>query len=82
MKLSKYGNSVATVAQVSTAIACSICFIFLMKDVWKKYEMGSVTTVISKRDTFIQMKKLPCVSFCPFKAFKSKGFPFTDGNSV
>jgi hypothetical protein len=61
-----------------TYIGCFGLFVYLMKDIWLKYNMKITTIGIRNRIYNEQEKLLPCFTIHSFTAFKKRGFYFTD----
>ena len=62
--------------KIFSFLLCFGLFLFLMVEVWKKYYDG-MTNMGSRFDDQAGAKKnLPCITFCPFSAFKKRGLFF------
>ena len=53
---------------------CFSFFIYLMNDVWDKFSNKFTSTGMRLNEKEFEEKYLPCITVCPWKAFKNKGF--------
>lgn len=66
--------------QLVALLLCIALFIVLMIDIWCKYTEGMTTVGIRFYGVDKQEKKLPCLTFCPWMAFKAGGFYFKNSD--
>ena len=59
-------------------IICTGLFIFLMKEVWKKYQDKTTITSIEQRIEPNKAKVLPCLTVHAHSSFKERGFYYTE----
>ena len=62
--------------QVASLLICIALFIALMVDIAYKYALEMTTVGIRLSGVDKQEKNLPCLTFCPWMAFKERGFHF------
>ena len=61
------------IVKLTALVLCIGLFLLLMSGIWAKF-ISEETTVIAKLDIEAVEEKLPpCVTVCPFKAFKRPG---------
>ena len=49
-----------------------------MLDVWDKFSKKITSTGVIKQEKNVLEKPLPCLTICPWKAFRVRGFHFTN----
>jgi hypothetical protein len=49
-----------------------------MLDVWDKYDKKKTSTGVVNSEENTENKALPCLTICPWKAFRNRGFYFTN----
>ena len=57
-------------------IGCFYLFVYLMKDIWEKFNAKRTTIAVRYRRK--ESDLLPCFTVHSFSAFKSKGFYYTE----
>ena len=58
-------------------LICFALFIVLMLDVWDKFSKKLTNMGVAFQENDVQDKELPCVTICPWPAFRSRNFSFT-----
>ena len=70
-----------TLYQLVKLIALALCvalFLLLMSGIWDKFISEETTRSIKLEIQEIEEKTPPCVTFCPYSAFKRPGmFPYS-----
>ena len=58
-------------------LVCFVLFIVLMLDVWDKFskKMTNMGVVFQEKD--VELKELPCLTICPWPAFRERNFSFS-----
>ena len=75
-------KNICGILKVFSFLICFGLFLFLMVEVWQKYYDG-MTNMGSRFDDQEGAKKnLPCITFCPFSAFKKRGLFFKHDDFV
>ena len=54
-------------------IFCSVFSVVLTVDVWNKFTSGFTATGVRFQDSNVDRKLLPCLTVCPWAAFKKQG---------
>jgi hypothetical protein len=57
-------------------IICSALFLYMMIDVWDKYDNKMTSMGIRFKGENIKEKQLPCITACPWNAFRKRGLYF------
>ena len=57
-------------------VVCFGLFVFLMLDVWVKFNTEMTTMGVRFEDQKEEHKFLPCLTFCPLNGFKSRQFNY------
>ena len=71
----RYRSKITTYTFVFLAfLFCFAFFIVLMIDVWDKFSHKSTTTRMRFIEFSDSLKLLPCMTVCPWSAFKNPGF--------
>jgi len=76
LKIRNAPKLVKTIYKTICATLCIFLFLFLMKKVIEKYYEATTTTGIKFRNE--ELLQLPCITFCPIKAFKQRGLYFEE----
>jgi hypothetical protein len=74
MKIKKY----VFFAEMASSLVCVAIFLYLMIGVVEKFNKKITTTGIRIKQEESIVKHLPCITFCPAKAFRTRGLFFTD----
>ena len=59
-------------------IGCTILFVLIMSDAWKKYTEKTTSTSSRYSSESVESKSLPCFTLQIVSAFKTRGFYYTD----
>ena len=57
-------------------IICSALFLYMMIDVWDKYDKKMTSMGTRFKEENNQEKHLPCITVCPWNAFRKRGLYF------
>ena len=63
-------------------IICSALFLYMMIDVWDKYDNKMTSMGIRFKGENIKEKQLPCITACPWNAFRKRGFFFEQDDFI
>ena len=64
------------------SLLCCGLFIYFSLDVWNKFSHQFTTTGIRFVDQGLSAKQLPCITLCPWAAFKKKSFNYNINNFI
>ena len=64
------------------SLLCCGLFIYFSLDVWNKFSHQFTTTGIRFVDQELSAKQLPCITLCPWAAFKKKAFNYNITNFI
>jgi hypothetical protein len=73
-KIKKY----VFIAKIVSSLVCVALFLYLMIGVAEKFNKKMTTTGIRIKKEELTDKHLPCITFCPAKAFRTRGLFFTE----
>ena len=75
----KHHQSFFKAIEIAIFFTFSIFFIFMMRDIWTKFSSKAMTTVVNFSDNGgSSTKLLPALTFCPWPAYKRRGFFFKE----
>ncbi len=72
----KFSNLAQKIFTFAIYIGCLYLFVYLMKDIWEKFNAKRTTIGVRYRGK--ESELLPCFTVQSFSAFKSKGFYYTE----
>jgi len=76
MNLSRKTKMLLGFFKYFSIIICCALFFYMMKDVWDKFNNQMTSMGVRFRGENIKEKHLPCVTACPWSAFRERGFYF------
>ena len=77
-KKSTIHQSVFFLLTVLIYFTCTILFIYLMLDVWEKFQKKITSIGVGNQEDDVHEKALPCLSICPWRVFRNRGFHYTN----
>ena len=63
-----------------SVIICFVLFFVLMKETIDKFTKRMTSIGVNIQESYVSEKLLPCITICPWMAFKSFGFHYSSGN--
>ena len=63
-----------------SVIICFVLFCVLMKETIDKFTKRMTSIGVNIQESYVSEKLLPCITICPWMAFKSFGFHYSSGN--
>ena len=76
-KMKKFhGKFVWKTFKFTIALFCGGFFVYFSLDVWDKFSHKFTATGVRFVDQELPTKQLPCITVCPWEAFRKKGFHY------
>jgi hypothetical protein len=82
MKLSKQLKSLYSLFKYISVVFCSAMFFYLMIDVWDKFNNQMTNMGVRFTGEDVKEKLLPCLTACPWNAFRKRGFFFEQDDFI